>query len=79
MYMYVVPYTRRSTLCIIGMYVYSVCMQSSFVAVKNKVSIPTPVNLVKYLEDANFEHQDFTLSSAVTLRARVSECKNKKK
>ena len=35
--------------------------------------VPTPVNLVKYLEDPDYEHEDFFSSSAaVTLRARVS-------
>ena len=39
---------------------------------KSKAPVPTPVSLVRYLEDPEFEHEDFTLSSAITLRARVS-------
>ena len=39
---------------------------------KPKVPVPIPISLVKYLEDPSFEHEDFTLSSAITLRARVS-------
>lgn len=35
--------------------------------------VPTPINLIKYLEDPDYEHEDFTLSSAATLRARVCE------
>lgn len=35
--------------------------------------VPTPVNLVKYIEDPDYEHEDFNLSAAVTLRARVGE------
>ena len=35
-------------------------------------AVPTPVNLVKYIEDPGFEHEDFTSSAAGTLRARVS-------
>ena len=42
------------------------------VSQKTKAPVPTPVSLVRYLEDAEFEHEDFTLSSAITLRARVS-------
>ena len=38
---------------------------------KPKLPVPTPVNLVKYIEDPDFEHEDFTMSAAVTLRARV--------
>ena len=37
-----------------------------------KAPVPTPVNLVKYLEDPDYEHEDFTMSCAITLRARVS-------
>ena len=38
---------------------------------KPNVVVPTPVNLVKYIEDPHFEHEDFTNSAAGTLRARV--------
>ncbi len=38
---------------------------------QSKAPVPTPVSLVRYLEDPDFEHEDFSLSSAVTLRARV--------
>ena len=36
------------------------------------LSVPTPVNLTRYLTESNYEHEDFTLTSARTLRARVS-------
>ena len=39
-----------------------------------KFPVPTPVNLVKYIQDPDYEHEDFTLSAAVTLRARVGGC-----
>ena len=45
---------------------------STVVSEKSKPPVPTPTSLKKYLDDAEFEHEDFTLSSAVTLRARVS-------
>ncbi len=38
---------------------------------KPTVLVPTPVNLVKYIEDPDYEHEDFNLSAAGTLRARV--------
>eukprot|EP00731_Ephydatia_muelleri_P031963 Em0023g470a len=37
---------------------------------KVKVPVPTPINLVKYIDDAAFGHEDFTGSAAITLRAR---------
>ncbi len=40
---------------------------------KPNLMVPTPVNLVKYIEDPDYEHEDFNLSAAGTLRARVSE------
>ena len=36
-------------------------------------SVPTPVSLVRYISDPGYEHEDFTLTSACTLRARVSD------
>lgn len=36
------------------------------------LSVPIPVNLTRYLNESNYEHEDFTLTSARTLRARVS-------
>ena len=36
------------------------------------MAVPIPVNLVKYLDDPGYKHQDFTLASACTLRARVN-------
>ena len=35
-------------------------------------SVPTPVSLFRYISDPGYEHEDFTLASACTLRARVS-------
>ena len=35
-----------------------------------KVRVPTPASVAKYLDDAGYEHEDFTNTSAVTLRAR---------
>ena len=40
--------------------------------VETKVRVPTPGSVAKYLDDAAYEHEDFTNTSAVTLRARVS-------
>lgn len=37
-----------------------------------KSPVPTPLSLVHYLEDADYGHEDFTHSSALTLRARAS-------
>ena len=37
-----------------------------------KIPVPTPISLVHYLEDPDYEHEDFAHSSAITLRARVS-------
>ncbi len=37
-----------------------------------KVAVPTPVSLVRYLDDPHYEHEDFAHTSAMTLRARVS-------
>jgi len=44
-----------------------------YTVIKDKPAapVPMPVNLVKYIEDPDYEHEDFTLSSAITLRARV--------
>ena len=44
---------------------------SLFAVERFSYPVPTPVSLVKYIEDPDFEHEDFTLSAATTLRARV--------
>ena len=52
------------------MYCYSF---SSLVDMKRpKIPVPTPISLIHYLEDPDYEHEDFAHSSAITLRARVS-------
>lgn len=35
-------------------------------------AVPTPVSLIKYLIDSSYQHEDFTLTSACTLKARVN-------
>ena len=35
-------------------------------------SVPTPVSVLRYIYDPSYQHEDFTLTSACTLRARVS-------
>lgn len=37
----------------------------------SSIAVPTPMNLVKYLDDPSYEHEDFNNSSVGTLRARV--------
>ncbi len=37
-----------------------------------KMAVPTPVSLAHYLDDPDYEHEEFVHASAVTLRARVS-------
>ena len=39
---------------------------------KRHFPVQTPDGILKYIDDKKFEHQDFTLTSAMTLRARVS-------
>ena len=38
--------------------------------------VPTPINLARYMDDPLFEHEDFTLTSACTLRARASHLRH---
>lgn len=36
------------------------------------VIVPTPIKVAKYLDDPAYEHEDFSLTCVMTLRARVS-------
>ena len=59
-------------LCVHVLTVFYMHTLLHIVSSKAKVPIPTPINLVKYIDDAAFGHEDFTLSAAnITLRARV--------
>ena len=40
---------------------------------KPKSPVPIPFHLAMFIDDPEFQHQDFNASSVGTLRARVSE------